>query len=108
MTKKSKPPSQIERLQQQLEERLARFEVSVADRLETFEISVAARLESMQIRQARDVPDRTLPADLPPQYVAGRWKPRDGNVYGRYTYEGTAEVTGQLDSWLRRSPPATD
>ena len=42
----------------------------------------------------------------PPVYSSGRWIQRDGNIYGRYTYEGTAP--GQLDPQLRRSPPATE
>ena len=48
--------------------------------------------------------------DPPPlNYIAGRWRPRDGNVYGpRYTYEANAADAAGLDFWMRRSPPARE
>lgn len=86
------------------EERIADIE----RHYEEFTTQVAARLEHMQIRQAEQAEQRDYPAQLPAavpaQYVAGRWKQRDGNVYGRYTYQGNAAT----DPQLRRSPPATD
>jgi hypothetical protein len=62
---------------------------------------------------SRPAPRDTV-IDQPAQkYVAGRWHPRDGNVYGRYTYEGTEPppadpMLDRMDPQLRRSPPATE
>jgi hypothetical protein len=60
-----------------------------------------------------DPTDDTPPPSNLPQLVAGRWYKRDGNVYGRYTYEGTMAAPAQkildrIDRQLRRSPPATE
>ena len=43
----------------------------------------------------------------PPAYTSGRWIQRAGDIYPRYTYEGTSARDG-LDPWVRKSPPATE
>jgi hypothetical protein len=93
-----------------LEARIAALEQQMDD----FTTRVAARLEAMQIRRAqpRDTGDLP-PASNLPQMIAGRWYKRDGNVYGRYTYEGTMaapknKLLDRIDRQLRRSPPATE
>ena len=51
---------------------------------------------------------QTVPVpNQPNPLVAGRWYQRAGDIYGRYTYEGTSARNG-LDPWMRRSPPVRD
>lgn len=95
MTKKQKHPTLLERI--------ALLENIVAG-LEQRIDGLAARIEWQQIQNA-EIRKQQRDDPQPRKYIAGRWHQRDGNVYGRYTYEA-----GQTpyEAWVRRSPPATE